>query len=680
MKTIRRGIFATAVSLLLASSVQTFPIEGLKLSVHCPDVWLSWPSVEGETYIVQYRPDVSTNSTWVTLTNSLPAESGTNITLFVHSNQVDCPTGQIFGMMMSGVRTGSGDASSQDKKSKRAESKPACPMVVRKDGSLPPVPLGLYPPGFHLSGYIVIWPDGSSDEWTKGIAANYEKMQRNDPQPEDSGGGGGGPACGFYHVVKDGVKILGSSLTNLTNGILSGTVNIGFEAGNADPAGTDVKGTLSCAVFLVDGEKYAGGGVLSAPPGYPWQFALDTGFLENGDHTIQVQVSWKNPDSTDNNHQYLTRWSDVVTITVSNEVYYPQWESEVGEMDIAAFFVQTVHTDAFWQITITDTNGATLKTLSGYATNGVIEAYWGLVDTNGVARTNADVDPVFNSVTRVQASGHTATKPNPPKIQRKKDWPDHGKWVIAYQDYFKFEYSAGNAQQGAINAFANTSAKYAGYYLYYPQPGQTNDIGQTYPMRYQKTNHLDTNITSAAIFLDEQMLRQFLSRTNSRNFYYDGHGDADHIADIPSFLLNATIQHRYRFVFVNACNSASGGLDKAFKINGPKRFDLGYYHKCGIRPAAFLGYTADVNYAIGGPIRVNGVDYDDTIPWQVPGFISNLLFFWDADTMGYGILSSIDNAKSGLPSVGGQYREDFLAVHGYFNLHIDEVNHRHDTW
>jgi hypothetical protein len=30
-------------------------IEGLKISAHCPDIVISWPSKAGETYIVQYR-------------------------------------------------------------------------------------------------------------------------------------------------------------------------------------------------------------------------------------------------------------------------------------------------------------------------------------------------------------------------------------------------------------------------------------------------------------------------------------------------------------------------------------------------------------------------------------------------------------------------------------------------
>jgi hypothetical protein len=115
-------------------------------------------------------------------------------------------------------------------------------------------------------------------------------------------------------------------------------------------------------------------------------------------------------------------------------------------------------------------------------------------------------------------------------------------------------------------------------------------------------------------------------------------------------------------------------------LSGPKRLDSDYYHKTGIRPAAFMGYTTKISYNEGGPVMKNGGQYDDTIPYQVPGFITNFLFYWDSDLMGYGLLSAVDNAKQYLPPVRNQYREDYLAIHGYFNLHIDEVNHRYDTW
>src|SRR5690554_4046196 len=140
MKATGKNIGRLIVVLVLALlAFPTSAIEGLKLQVRCPDVVLSWPSVEGDYYIVQWREDLSTTSTWVTLTNLLPAEMGTNLTTYVHSNRVDYPTGQIFGMLFSGGGSGSSSLESESEN----EFSPVYPSVVPKDGSKPPVPLGI---------------------------------------------------------------------------------------------------------------------------------------------------------------------------------------------------------------------------------------------------------------------------------------------------------------------------------------------------------------------------------------------------------------------------------------------------------------------------------------------------------------------------------------------------------
>lgn len=138
MKTIT--LFVGAVVMLCLSTGYTLAIEGLKMSVHCPDVWLRWPSRKGETFIVQFRETLDTNSTWITLTNGLPAETGSNSTTFVHSNRVDCPTGHIFGMMFSGGGAGSAETPIE---TGQAGAKLTEPMVIAKDGSKRAVPLAI---------------------------------------------------------------------------------------------------------------------------------------------------------------------------------------------------------------------------------------------------------------------------------------------------------------------------------------------------------------------------------------------------------------------------------------------------------------------------------------------------------------------------------------------------------
>jgi len=100
MKKVMQG-FITALAVTFIAAIPAFAIEGLKIKIQCPHVVLSWPSANGEFYIVQYRPTLDPITPWQTLTNELPARAGTNTTYFVHSNRVDCPSGQVFGMMMS---------------------------------------------------------------------------------------------------------------------------------------------------------------------------------------------------------------------------------------------------------------------------------------------------------------------------------------------------------------------------------------------------------------------------------------------------------------------------------------------------------------------------------------------------------------------------------------------------
>lgn len=63
-------------------------IEGLKISVQSTNAVLSWPSTNTETYVIQYRSNLTASSSWQTLTDYFPAAASGNITLFVNSNSV----------------------------------------------------------------------------------------------------------------------------------------------------------------------------------------------------------------------------------------------------------------------------------------------------------------------------------------------------------------------------------------------------------------------------------------------------------------------------------------------------------------------------------------------------------------------------------------------------------------
>ena|SRR5436190_4106032 len=189
-----------------------------------------------------------------------------------------------------------------------------------------------------------------------------------------------------------GVRILNQS--KLTNSLLSDTVRVRFDAQNE-------AGTIRYAMLQVDGHIFPGdGAVLSAPLKKRAEFEMDTCFLENGQHTLQIRAGWSNLSLTNFDDREYQRESDVISITVSNEVYYPDWEPEVGEK-FSAYFFKTTRTNVDWHLDIYDTKKRFVQRLSGHTMDGNIEAYWDLKDAKGVLRTNIDADPEFGSTITV---------------------------------------------------------------------------------------------------------------------------------------------------------------------------------------------------------------------------------------------------------------------------------------
>lgn len=662
MNTITRAILA-AGSILLAAATPSLAIEGLQLSVQCPDVILGWPSTPGENYIVQWRPTLGPSTPWVTLTNSLPADWTTNWTTFVDSNRVQCALGGT-----NSFSGGGGEPPPTPSLAVRATSTSQVsePLVRQADGSGSALPLCIYPPGFDLSGFIVL--DPSTGEWVNGSGytisqPSLNRPQPNDPQPQDDPPPDDPtpPDPGFYQVVRDGVHIVG--LTNLTSAPVSNTIILSFEAGNA-------VGTLQEVYLLVDGVPCRGAAGLLGPPFYPGTITLDTAFLENGDHSIQLEAAWLNPDLGDVNNFTFTRISDVATITVSNVIYYPDWEEEMGEYGFSAYFAKTTCTNADWQIDIYDVRTNLVQTLAGHTDDGLIEAYWDLVDTNGVTRTNLDLDPEFSATITVADPVTKAL----PKKKPVTAYPTHGQWVIAYQDSFSFCASSNN-YYGAIYDFGATAQQFGGAVTYSPS-SPTN--GQTFPLRYPCTNPV-VNVSVPTMLLDMHALESLLKETNSRNFYYNGHGTASSIAGyLTSAMIKNDLRGRYyRFVFLDACSTAKGSLAASFRINSTTTQPLSYYQKRGIRPRAFLGYDHNVWYIEGGNFYdpYDGGTYTRRVKEEVGEFLINFEFFWHYGYFGSGLDSALYNAYMYTPTLPyGWQNGAGLQIYGYSGLGIDDYN------
>jgi hypothetical protein len=666
MKTTKRILLTLAI--VVVSAVQSLAIEGLKLSVQCSNVVLHWPSVEGQTYMVQYRPTLDPATPWQTLTNSYPADSGTNVTFFVHSNIVLNPVcnGGSFSMMMM-----SSGGSSDSEMTLDGDSD--VPMLMRADGSGSAVPLALYPPGFDVSGYIIF--DPSTAEWVSGVGYTttmpslMSAFGLDSPDPTGGGSAGAGadssgtPDMGFYQVVQNGVKVLNSTLTNLTSGVVSNAINIGFEAANYD------MGTLEEATVLVDGTRCRGVTPLIAP-GISGTLQLDTSFLENGDHTFQVSVGWQLPDGTDFNNDTPHAYSDSFTLTVSNVIYYPNWEEEVGELGFAFYSFETTCTNSTWQIDIYDVSNNLAKTLTGNTGDGLVETNWNLVDMNGATRTN-DYDTEFTAFITV---GDPTTK-KAPKQKKPIGYPAHGRWAIAYQDAFG-NFANSNAYYTAIYSFGSIGAQFGGAVTVSPTPGHP-ELGQTFPLRYKWTNN-PSPPTIAQKYADEQALVRLLTNSLNRNFLYVGHGSGNGLISIDLNALTYYLdKHYYRFVFLKGCSTATGGLPAAFGNNCTSPQDLSYFQKHGIRPRTFLGNNSDVFFAnVGGNFfdPDTGQTYPGKVAQRVVDFFTNFEFYW---YFNYDVTTSIFNAENDTPDlrVGWDDGPNYL-LFGYPWLRVDDYNYQ----
>ena len=212
MKTIKQGVITVGALLLVASAVNTFAIEGLQIAVKCRDVILSWPSDEfsGETYIVQYRADLTSTNPWTTLTNYMPPDAGTNLTFFVHSNIVQHPNCGVSGSgSMMALNTSGSFSRSPESLALRSAARAARMAQLSNDLALliPPAMPAIRPKRL-LKSLSSATPESSSG----GISVSGA----GSPQTPDPAGGnppGGGadfvPETGFYRVVRNNIHLFG---------------------------------------------------------------------------------------------------------------------------------------------------------------------------------------------------------------------------------------------------------------------------------------------------------------------------------------------------------------------------------------------------------------------------------------------------------------------------------------
>jgi len=619
-------------------------LKGLNISVHGSDIWLSWPSVEGETYIVQYRPDLTTNLTWITLAVNLPAATGTNLTVFIHSNQVACHTRQTIGMKFSSDGNGTETLESE---TKREDKQPAEPMVIPKDGSKAAVPLALYPPGVDLSGYIILWPDGSAEEWNAELVEKWQASQQEetgDPQTKDSGGV---PSCGFYRVVKNGVHLWG-----LTNGtVLRGVVEIPLEM-----ALTNTDQITGISFYTEDGNPLIGASLKN--PESPWIMVWDTTMVPNGTYAIYAEVDFAADDSVTNSP---------VTVTVSNVISFPNYFSRIFGDCMWVYAESTIY-PADFEIAMYADETNYIGSFYGYTDDGIISFLWDLTDggytfTNHTFKGEFYITPASGkSLPKPGAGGQSSSGSGTNFWAKEYPWSGLGKFVVAYSPLddnstrtFRIGLMVAGGTGGEYGGVTYTLGNY-GWGLYELSPG--NGQGSAFQMYDGMTK---TNLLT------------YLRDISYRNFYYFGHGSPSAIGGAPgttvptitahelqkvlcNFLDSAkpANYHPYRFVFLDGCRTGAGKMCEKFGIPA-QTVSTNFFNAAGVRARAFLGFKKKISFN------------DAQWTWRSL-MLSGFFIDWQR---GLPLDVCVSNAVNGVHTGGFQKMDSSYVIYGAYNLRID---------
>jgi hypothetical protein len=638
---ITKGIVLTLA--VIASAIQAYAIEGLKLSVRCSNVVLSWPSTDtnNEYYIVQYRPTLSVTDRWQTLAMDLPADTGTNRTTFVHSNVVIYPVcnGGSFSMMSL-----QGGALLMDDSE---QTLGVIPLAVRNDGSGTAAPVALYPPGFDFSAFTILDPTTGETSAGSGytVPALDSGMTPNgiDPNGDPEPGGDSTPQpidTGFYRVVREGIVLVG-----ITNGMtLSGIVTIPVEIG-AD------SGIVTTMSIQEDGTP-VGDSPAIAPFSNPLHLTLDTTKMSNGLHQIYGFASWGTGGDEDSGDG-TDADGDAITVNIQNEITFPNWMDYYGELYNAVLFTaESAHTNADWFVDVYGSGAGYIGTFNGHTDDGQIYFWWDLVGPppDSITYTNEQYfDFVVTTEWSVAAppggiqpnANGTATAPPKRTYRQNDNWTTKGMWVIANQQ--AWEGMLGHDLLDIASDGFATIAEGIGLTVRPSRPA-----GQSFRISYGES--IDTGIKTN----QWGQVKSGLFNLQTRNFFYMGHGAPDHIgaSENTNLIISTTEianrlhtipagqtnRHGFRFVFLFGCETANGTMPESFGIFHREKVSSDDYANAGITPGTFVGWNKKEAAGIFATLINDNALY-------LQHFQTEWTIF------GRGVNDALDHAKSGYTDV-----------------------------
>lgn len=584
---IRTSVLACGVLVMALSSAA---VENLQISVRCPNVVLAWPSVEGETYIVQYRPTLDTNAAWVTLTNGLPAAAGTNWTWFVHSNHKVCVTNGDSGGGGSGANPPSPmDAELEARSEAKGVAFPiseATRQYLAKRHIYPPYAWDLERRPPHIweleARPPYPWEPGASGRTRSAPrAASLTGAIAESEGPLDSGAETN-VVMGFYRVVRVGIRLCG-----VTNGmVLSGRVTLCLEYGNLNT------NNPFAALFLVDTNSDVEIRGVSLPDLSGGKTALtgvwDTMQVTNGSYAIQMGAYLDDMG--------IAYMDTPVQVTISNLLWFPDsWNIGGYGLYIGA---QTPYTDGAgsYELRIYDDTDQYVGNLSGPIDSNGWLTYPGYSGPYTIDNSDSagNLNPSSYYTLVFEGDTNHPLASSPPwtitnRVLVEYPWNfQPTRATVVYMDIF------GNgrpdAQNTALEMMRVVAETEAGFH-----PLSTG-VGTPLDPHLVPLNGDWTYVLTMGI-----------GDWYSRDFVYFGHGSPTALGTTQHLLTTRDVsrvltndwttqppQHPYRFVFLDGCNTAEGHWPEVFGI--PKRKGMtssDFVYKRGVRPRAFMGWNRE---------------------------------------------------------------------------------------
>jgi hypothetical protein len=542
-----------------------------------------------------------------------------------------------------------------------------------RDNPLSIVPMFIYPPGYNFNGFLLF--DPLTESWSSGDGIIRSSDNVGPPIPsgsfETNTNAFFSSDIRLYRVVRHGVSLVG-----ITNGMtLSGTVTIPLEVGLDD-------GVLTTVCVEEDGTPI-GNSIKTAPFSSPLQVTIDTTSMSNGVHEISAFASWRPSSGLGDGGDTK---SEPVTVNVFNPISFPDWMDYFGELyNQLSLKVQLGYTNIDWEIDVYGDGTNYIGTFGGHSNDGVIDGYWDLVGPNNVVHTNKTF---FDFVVRVVSNAPQGASISPQattlaESQKKRsyrqteNWSTDGMWVIAVHDAWE-SYVGGDELPAAGGDFFYRAESFG---LTVRPDRRDNEIDKGYcfciPHEEQDSEEQKNAWNN---------LRSALFNSESRNFFYIGHGANNGIGMSPNstnrFISSDEItirlhtvapyhpnRHGYRFVFLYGCQTAKGDLPKSFGMIHKENVPLSSYLSAALTPSAFVGFTENVTAGFGNNFQVHH-----------RLFIQNFLYEWgrkpavDPPECG-GVKYALDRARENYSYPFAVSRDvEKIKVFGYWGLYPNGCN------